>query len=440
MFHPDETPSLVYEEEKRGNMFCIYCGQQLEDDAVFCPKCGKKIETHSETEDVKAPVPETQESKAAPTNHEEKFHVRNLFVNVFKKHTAREKNEILKAGMDEAPAVVEITTGSFKPWFYSRVFMVIFAAFLIMEICLLNYNNSNIMPGVMLIGSLIMPFTLLTMYFELNVYRDISFFKVAGIFLLGGAASLLFTLFLYSIIPPDSDSNFQHAALVSVIEELGKAVIVIVLLKRTKNMTTLQGLLIGGAVGVGFAVFESAGYAFNVFLHAYDYNVRADIGNKMFPNYLHYEYADSLGEMNFNIFLRSVLAFGGHTAWAAIEGASFGREKKINLRFIKYFAICFILHALWDTDTQAYYLKLTVLCIAAWWVIIRQLETFIRENADPAMQMKAQEAAEKQREARKLAVKMARDKCIYFTLKILEIIIKIILFAGIGILILLIIP
>ena len=162
-------------------------------------------------------------------------------------------------------------------------------------------------------------------------------------------------------------------------------------------------------------------------------------GNKMFPNYLHYEYADSLGEMNFNIFLRSVLAFGGHTAWAAIEGASFGREKKINLRFIKYFAICFILHALWDTDTQAYYLKLTVLCIAAWWVIIRQLETFIRENADPAMQMKAQEAAEKQREARKLAVKKARDKCVALTVKVLETIIKIILFAGIGILILLII-
>ncbi|MBP5156448.1 MAG: zinc-ribbon domain-containing protein, partial [Treponema sp.] len=23
-------------------MFCIYCGNKVDDDSVFCPKCGKK--------------------------------------------------------------------------------------------------------------------------------------------------------------------------------------------------------------------------------------------------------------------------------------------------------------------------------------------------------------------------------------------------------------
>ena len=30
--------------------FCIYCGNELSDDAVFCSHCGKRIESVSEDE------------------------------------------------------------------------------------------------------------------------------------------------------------------------------------------------------------------------------------------------------------------------------------------------------------------------------------------------------------------------------------------------------
>ena len=126
-------------------------------------------------------------------------------------------------------------------------------------------------------------------------------------------------------------------------------------------------------------MFESAGYAFNVYLDAHDYNTRADIANKILP-YLQYGYADSWAEMNFIIFLRSILSFGGHTAWAAITGAGFAKAKKINFDFIKLFAICFVLHALWDIDTPAPYFKMICLCLVAWWVIIRQIANFVEEN------------------------------------------------------------
>ena len=309
----------------------------------------------------------------------EKFSVKNIFVQVFKRHTSQECNEILKAGLSDGKSGND-SLKKLEPWLYSRVFIILFLVFIIFEICLLSFHNSNIMPGLMLIGSIMIPFSMLTFYFELNIYRDISFFRTIGIFLLGGAVSLLFTLFLYQIIPTTDEFNLLGASLVSIIEEIGKVVITIIIIKRKGNVTVLHGLLIGGAIGCGFAVFESAGYAFNVYLTAHDYNTRVDIVNDYLPLYYQYGYADSIGEMNFNIFLRSILSFGGHTAWAAIEGASFAKENKMSAGFIKAFAICFGLHALWDTNTTAIYFKLGILCIAAWYVIIRQIANFVEDK------------------------------------------------------------
>ena len=307
------------------------------------------------------------------------FSVKDLFVQVFKKHAVKERDEILKAGIITNNEV-KITSQSFQPWLYSRVFLILLAVFGVFEIGLLCFNNSNLMPAVMLTGSLIIPFSLLTMYFELNVYRDISFYKTIGIFLLGGAISLLFTLLLYAIFPSGENFDFLGASLVSIIEEIGKVLIVIILLNRNKSSTVLHGLLIGGAIGCGFAVFESAGYAFNVFLNAHDYNTRAGMINDYLPWYLQYDFEDSIGAMNFNIFLRSILSFGGHTAWAAIEGAAFAKEKKLNIGFIKMFAACLILHTLWDTNTPAIYFKLIVLCLLAWVIIIHQITKFVEED------------------------------------------------------------
>ena len=310
-----------------------------------------------------------------------KFTVKNLFIKVFKKHSAKERDDLLRAGLFDETKNMKVTADNLQPWFYSRVFLILISVFIVFEIGLLSFNNSNMMPGIMLVGSLIMPFTILTMYFELNVYKDISFYKTIGIFLLGGAMSLLLTLFLYSILPEPEGNNFLSASLISIIEEISKALIVILILKRTKNVTVLHGLLIGGAIGCGFAVFESAGYAFNVFLDAHDYNTRVDVVNYI-SSYYHYDYTDSIGAMNFNIFLRSILSFGGHTAWAAITGAAFAKTNKINIEFIKAFAVCFILHALWDTETPAVYFKLAVLCVIAWWVIIIQIAKFVENSKE----------------------------------------------------------
>jgi len=364
-----EKKSEVESAEEK-HKFCRYCGEKILESSVFCPKCGKHLAANHTTQGNNVFEKFGIGGKSEKTDFSVKFPVKNLFINVLKRHTVQERDEVLKAGMDSEknPGNIKITEKSLCPWFYSRIFIILFAVFIIFEICLMNFNNSNVMPGVMIIGSLMMPFAILTMFFELNIYRDVSFFKVIGIFLLGGSASLLFTLFLYTIIPSGNGYGLIGASIISITEEIGKTVIVIAILKRSKNMSVLKGLLIGGAVGAGFAVFESAGYAFNIFLDAHDYN-----------NF-YYGYVDSLGQMNFTIFLRSILSFGGHTAWAAIEGAAFAREKKINKAFVKVFGLCFALHAIWDMNTPLQYLKLILLCLVAWWTILRQLGKFIAKN------------------------------------------------------------
>lgn len=372
-------------EEKK---FCKFCGIQLRKDALFCASCGKKlvIQINEDVHDKKTEEKRSNHRKNSSSS--KKFRAKNLTVQVFKSHTSEERNEILKAGIVSSEEIgnIKIDPDNMQPWFYSRVFMILSVVFAVFEICLLHFNNRNLLPGVMLIGSVMVPFSVLTMYFELNVYKDISFLKVIVIFLLGGSLSLLLTLFFYDQFSHGNSFDLAGAFSISLIEESAKALVVIILINRHKNVTVLQGLLIGGAIGCGFAVFESAGYAFNVFLEAHDYNNRVEIANSVLPWYYKYNYTDSIGDMNSNIILRSVLSVGGHTAWAAITGAAFAKKNRISFHFVFMFAICVILHAVWDWDMESSgievnaYLKLTILCLLAWHSIIRLIAKFVTEK------------------------------------------------------------
>lgn len=370
--------------------FCKFCGRKLPVKALFCSECGNQLEnTNKELINSKQFEHQTKiifnKHYINKINNEikkqtKKELLKNFFCNIFKKHDAEERDDVLKAGLLQMENnTKKVKVDMFKPWLYSRIFTILLTVLIIFEICLIVFDNSNMMPAVMLIGSLVMPFTILTFYFELNIYKDISFFEVVKIFLIGGALSLLLTLFLYSVIPSNDEFDFAGASIISIIEEIGKALIVIVLLKKRKNITMMQGLLIGGAIGCGFAVFESAGYAFNSFLNIHDYNTRAGFANSLLQ-YQWYGYEDSIGAMNLNILLRSLLSFGGHSAWAAIEGITYAEKRKIDINFIFAFLICFVLHTLWDLQTDFIYVKLVVLCIVSWIFIFNKILKFILSN------------------------------------------------------------
>lgn len=72
------------------------------------------------------------------------------------------------------------------------------------------------------IGTLIAPITVLVFFFEMNVPRNISMLKTFKVFLVGGVASLFFTLLLFEIAPSADTSNISGAIVVGIVEEIGK--------------------------------------------------------------------------------------------------------------------------------------------------------------------------------------------------------------------------
>ena len=145
--------------------------------------------------------------------------------------------------------------------------------------------------------------------------------------------------------------------LIGLVEEAAKAVIVaIFLFKSKKSKYILNGLLVGAAVGAGFAAFETAGYI------------------------LRYGLSGGLQTMLEIIKLRGFLAPGGHVAWAAIEGAAlmyvkgFDKLDKKHINDKRFLLICLIpvvLHGIWDMPIELpYYLVQIAMTIIAWIVII----------------------------------------------------------------------
>lgn len=185
--------------------------------------------------------------------------ISNLFSAVFKKHSKEEGEKVFIAGTKyTTPAISDIPHSWPHPWVFSRVFLVLIVTYFLLLACTYLFDNSNTIPGLMVIGSFAVPFSVLLFFFETNAPRNISVFDVVRMFFIGGVAALVATLVIYSIIPVGK-LNYFNALLVGFIEETGKMIIVALFIRSLNSKYVLNGLLIGAAVGAGFAAFESLG-------------------------------------------------------------------------------------------------------------------------------------------------------------------------------------
>jgi RsiW-degrading membrane proteinase PrsW (M82 family) len=298
---------------------------------------------------------------------------KDLFSSVFKKHSTEEAEEIFIYGTSKTtPALSEVSDTWPKPWLYSRVFLCFVVTYVLLYICSIVFSNSNAYPGLIIVGSFAVPFTTMVMFLEVNAFRNISVYNVMKYFLIGGCASLVVTLFLFSLDLVDSDlSSTWGAMMVGVIEEVGKLIIVYVLIRKLTSCNyILSALLVGACVGAGFAAFESAGYALRPIVEisnlagAYGVDIPTDV---------------MMDRVTSSIYLRGLLAPGGHVAWAAISGAALIIAKGSgpltsdvfsSNRFWKIFAIPVVLHGLWDAPLFMGYLKLIGLIVLVWIVVL----------------------------------------------------------------------
>lgn len=206
-----------------------------------------------------------------------------------------------------------------------------------------------------------------------------------SVFFVGGVFSLVVTLFLYSFFPSAGAGPLWGSTLVGLIEELGKVLVVAYYVKRNNTRYKLNGLLLGSCVGAGFAVFETAGYAFMSLINTNRLTAMMDI-----------------------LFQRGVLAIGGHVVWAAISGFGLivakGEEPLqtnhfFSAKFLKFLMLVSALHAVWDwnmpfiTTLMQLNLKYAALILIALGTVLVLLSAGLRQVSAIAQKAQAEERA-----------------------------------------------
>lgn len=260
-----------------------------------------------------------------------------------------------------------------------RPVVMLFAATLflnswaILALLLPNHEieNLKVLPGLILFGSFAAPVACLVFFHEMNVLRNISIYQVAKLFLAGGVASIALALFGFG--QADGLMRLMGNSSAGVIEEIAKLATVIVVLRWTTERNgesyrfILNGLLIGAAVGAGFAAFESAGYAFEVWT----------------------ESQGSAEQMISNLFLRGIMAPFAHVAWTAIfagalwralDGRTFSWKLLADPRFLRLAPFPILLHMFWNSSAQLpFMLKYLLIGIVAWTLLRALFEEGIRQ-------------------------------------------------------------
>ena len=364
---------------------CPECGKTLKGGETYCPECGFPLE--KETKEVKSKNIITENlDKITGAKSENYVTFKSLFKNTFKKRTDEELDEIFICGGEKTtPKVSEIDPKNASAWVYFKILIFFLIAYIPTRIGFINYGNENFLPAMIMLAAFAIPVTVLIFFFEINLFRNIPFYKVMKYFILGGALSLIVAILFFSLDFNTDTTTYFGAMMVGLIEEAAKTTIVAVFLfKSKKSNYILDGLLIGAAVGAGFAAFETAGYI------------------------LRYGLSGGLETMLGVIKLRGFLAPGGHVAWAAIEGAALmyvkGFEKldKKHLNDKRFILICLIpvvLHGIWDMPINLpYYMTQIAMTILAWLVIIYFINLGLKQ-VDDAKQYEKQ----KQKKEKKLA-------------------------------------
>ncbi len=331
--------------------FCISCGAPQESPAGFCQSCGAKLPEDARfcticgaSQSTSGPVPTVSVgeimdkitgsiSQLSGGQGAVRPPLRQVFSKVFTRHSRQEAEEIFICGTaSTTPQLTAVDTAWPQPWLFSRVLAAFALAFFMLTICCSSFGNTNSYPGTIFLGAFMVPFAVFIFFLELNAPKNISMFTSLKIFLVGGCASLLLTLLLFELVPV-YELDVGGAIVVGVVEEIAKLALVFFFIYQEDCKHPINGLLIGAAVGAGFAAFESAGYAFNALI-AYGYDGMLD-----------------------SIFLRAVLAPGGHVVWAAMSGYALmlskgeGRlsfQSLGQVSFWKVFWIPVTLHAIWD--------------------------------------------------------------------------------------------
>ncbi|HJT22606.1 MAG TPA: PrsW family glutamic-type intramembrane protease [Nitrospira sp.] len=303
-------------------------------------------------------------SSAAGMEKIEGFDAREMFSDVLRSRKDEEIEEYFTVGTaTTTPSLAAVETGWPKPWLFFKTFTLSAIVYFSFVFAIEEFHNVNLLPGLIMTGTFLIPLSLLIFFFEMKVVRNVSLYQVIKLVTLGGIASLILSLFLFKWTNLDTWLGAMSAGIV---EEMGKAGALFLVINKTKYRFTLNGLLFGAAVGAGFSAFESAGYALVSGLSAGE------------------------AAMLDTITLRGALSLLGlHIVWTSMVGGALWRVRgdrpfRIDMlrdpRFVRIFGLAVALHMLWNSPfALPFYFKYLVLGFVAWVVNLALVQAGLME-------------------------------------------------------------
>lgn len=193
-----------------------------------------------------------------------------------------------------------------------------------------------LLPTIVLLGSFLVPVTAVVWYLDHDPSPELSPRRVLTAFLIAGVIGVLGAALLESLL---GVRGLLGSLEVGLIEELVKGVLILVVAVGITTFRLRDGMVIGAAIGFGFAALESSGYAFVSLFVVH--------GNQLIL---------SIPAVLSNELIRGVLAPFGHGMWSAILGgaifsaaATKGRLRPA-WRWLTAYLLVAILHAAFDSD------------------------------------------------------------------------------------------
>jgi protease PrsW len=219
-----------------------------------------------------------------------------------------------------------------RRWAWLPVFLVGIGLFIAVQQALVITGNPGLVPSLLVLGTLVIPVSFVVYIEGRNPAFDVPLSVLLSSALLGGVLGAA----LASVA--EFDIMRRMGALptpyIGLIEEGAKLLVPIAVLIFTRyRANPADGLLVGVAVGMGFAVLETLGYGFVTLL--------ATGGN--------------LSDAENEVLLRGVLSPAGHAAWTGLAAGAlwWAHAQRWRLRglftAVGTFVLVVFLHALWDT-------------------------------------------------------------------------------------------
>jgi protease PrsW len=298
--------------------------------------------------------------------------LRAMWTEVFSAHSEEDVERCLAAGAPPTtPALVAVSTEWPRPWVFGRLLLLALAVYGAFISAWTHSGNRNLIPGLILAGSFAVPVSILVLFFECNARRNVSLYQVMRLLLLGGVLSLLLSLFMYRL-GAAFPIQWLGASIAGLVEEPAKLLTLAIVINNPRYRYTLNGLLLGAAVGTGFAAFESAGYAFRAGLEGGSLVMR-DV-----------------------ILTRGLLAPFTHIVWSAMAAGALWRVKRgarfrwrmlREPRFVRVFAVAIFLHMIWDASFESLgNLPYLLVGVAGWFMVASLIQEGLQEIRDEQRQ------------------------------------------------------